>query len=100
MFHVSGKEELAAPAKGPHALLAAFQEKIAFLPDYGFKKPEKEAAAGPGDEQNSAQSAKEEESWPAVSTGTSVSGLVGGAITLILAGLVGFGLRKYQAGRR
>jgi hypothetical protein len=33
------------------------------------------------------------ESWPAVSAGTSVSGIVGGLITLALAGVVGLALK-------
>lgn len=86
MFRVSGKEELDAPAGGIHQTLAGLQEKTAFLPDYGFKTaeaehtPNEQAEAGP-------------ESWPAVSAGTSVSGIVGGLITLALAGLVGLALK-------
>ncbi len=82
--------------KGLHALLAALQEKIAFLPDYDFKKPVAEEATREGEDQAHGKAAREE-SWPAVSTGTSVSGLVGGLMTLVVAGLIGLGLRKYQA---
>lgn len=80
MFNTSGKEELEAPG-GIHQTLAAVQEKIAFLPDYGFKVQEQETSAGDGEP---------EEAWPAVDAGTSVSGLVGGMMTLLLAGMTGY----------
>lgn len=84
MAKVSGKEELASEEK-IHEVARALQEKTAFLPDYGFKKPEPARGAPPA--------TKEAPSWPAVDAGTSVSGIVGGAITLALAGLVGLVLK-------
>jgi len=81
MFHTSGKEELNAPDKIHHSL-AKVQEKTAFLPGYGFKKQSPTAAA-----------TETGETWPAVDGGTTVAGLVGGAVTLLLAGLIGCGLR-------
>jgi len=99
MFRTSGKEELEAPQKGVHALLAALQEKIAFLPDYSFRKSAKEEPEKTGEAQTRGKSTKEE-SWPAVSVGTSLSGLIGGLMTLIIAGFIGFGLRKYQGRKR
>jgi cobalt/nickel transport system permease protein len=86
MFRVSGKEELDAPGGGIHQTLAGLQEKTAFLPDYGFKTAEVEHA--PTEHAEPAP-----ESWPAVSAGTSVSGIVGGLITLALAGVVGLALK-------
>jgi len=78
MFHTSGKEEI--EAKGNvHQTLATIQEKTAFLPDYGFKKAENETV-----DENS-----EAPSWPDVNAGTAVSGLVGGGITLLVAGIIG-----------
>ncbi len=86
MFRVSGKEELDAPAGGIHQTLANLQEKTAFLPDYDFKTAAEilpvEAEATPA------------EPWPAVRAGTSVSGLVGGSLTLILAALAGRALKR------
>ncbi len=78
MFKTSGKEELEASGN-IHQKLAAIQGETAFLPDYGFK------AAGkiePTEEQT--------EKWPAVNGGTSLSGLVGGMMTLLLAAFMGF----------
>jgi cobalt/nickel transport system permease protein len=99
MFRTSGKEELEAPQKGLHALVAGLQKKIAVFPDYSFKKPEKEEATPTGDDQTHGKSARDE-SWPAVSAGTSVAGLIGGLLTLIIAGFIGLGLRKYQGRKR
>jgi len=75
----TGHEEIQGSDDGIHAGLAKLQEKTAFLPDYGFKK--------------SGEPAEETESWPAVNTGTSVSGIIGGLITLAVAGLIGYTLK-------
>ncbi|WP_025323884.1 energy-coupling factor ABC transporter permease [Deferrisoma camini] len=81
---VTGSEELEAPSDGIHGTLARIQEKLAFLPDYGFKDAgESEGAAAP-----------EAETWPAVDPGTSVSGIVGGVITLAVAAAIGLLLRR------
>jgi cobalt/nickel transport system permease protein len=82
---VIGQEELKAPQAGAHGVLAALQEKLAFLPDYDFKPP-------PGGHE-----AKKASSWPEVSPGKSLAGVLGGAITLLLAGAIGFGLKKLAA---
>ena len=82
---VTGKEEVEAPKAGAHGVLAALQEKLAFLPDYDFRKPEAKKAA------------KKEESWPNVNPGRSLAGVLGAAITLLLVGAIGFGLKKYAS---
>lgn len=78
--HVTGREELAAPKGGIHAEMASLQEKIAFLPDYSFKKP------------GQAEAGKETEN--PVNPETSASGVIGGMLTLALAFAVGFFLKK------
>lgn len=83
---VSGKEEVSVTEDNLHKDLGRFQEKTAFLPDYGFKSTGTEATPAE-------QTANEPEQWPAISAGTSVSGIVGGLITLGLAGLIGFTLK-------
>lgn len=75
MFKTSGKEEL-ENKNGLHKSLASLQRQTAFLPDYSFKK--------------SAPAAESAAAWPAVDKGKSLSGLVGGLFTLLLAGLAGF----------
>jgi cobalt/nickel transport system permease protein len=77
---VSGKKEVSRAESGVHTGLAAVQEKTALLPDYGFKAPEGEAAT-------------EAKPWSVVRAGTSLSGIVGGLMTLALACLAGFLLR-------
>ncbi|MHB8072835.1 energy-coupling factor ABC transporter permease [Desulfosporosinus fructosivorans] len=82
MTKTAGTAELEAP-DGIHQQLSELQSKTAFLPDYSFKAPvnDTEQIAG-----------EAEETWPAVSGGTSTSGLVGGGLTLALAALVGAGI--------
>ena len=75
----SGQEEVAPPKSGLYGWLAALQEKTAFLPDYGFRGSKKEPAG---------------DAWPAVDPGASVSGLLGGALTLIALVLIGVLLKR------
>ena len=76
----TGKEGLEPSPKGLYGWLAELQEKTALLPDYGFKESKKEEASG--------------EAWPAVDSGTSLSGLLGGALTLITLVLIGVLLKR------
>jgi cobalt/nickel transport system permease protein len=98
MFHTSGKEELEVPSQGLHNLLGEIQEKTALLPGYDFKPSESQKATKDGGEKTHAAPAKEEP-WPAVSAGTSFSGLIGVVITMVLVGFIGFGLRKLRQQR-
>ena len=82
IFKTSGSEELSVPRETIHSSLEKVQEKTALLPDYGFKaKP-------------SAPPAETPEVWPANDGGTTVAGLVGGAVTLILAASIGYALKR------
>ncbi len=80
---ITGQEEVSRSEPELHRSLAELQEQTALLPDYGFKSPR--TGTGP--------SATATDLWPVVSAGTSVSGLVGGLITLALAGLIGLALK-------
>jgi cobalt/nickel transport system permease protein len=82
MFRTAGVEELESD-HGIHDALSGVQEKTAFLPDYGFKAGESEVEESEGDA-----------AWPAVEPGTTVSGIVGGALTLILIAVVGLALKR------
>jgi cobalt/nickel transport system permease protein len=82
---VTGKEELEAPKEGVYGLMGWIQESLSFLPDYDFKKPEGE------------KEGKKEETWPEVSSGKSLAGLLGAGMTLLLAGVIGLGLRRYYS---
>lgn len=84
---VTGQEELMGKGQGLYGTLAALQKNLVFLPDYSFKKAadaEPEAAGG-----HKTEGKKPEGRKP----GTSVSGIVGGAITLLLCFLIGFILK-------
>jgi cobalt/nickel transport system permease protein len=85
MAKTSGKEELEAPEDGIHGALTALQEKTAFLPNYGFKTAEEAAEPETGGDAAA---------WPAVDVGSSVSGLVGGVLTLLLAAALGLFLKS------
>lgn len=80
MERTVGKAELEA-SDGIHGILAAIQSKTAIFPDYSFA------------DKNGGET---EEVWPAVSTGTSVSGIVGGALTLVLAAFSGLLIGLYK----
>jgi cobalt/nickel transport system permease protein len=83
MLHTSGKEELVRPDNALHSLSAGLQEKTALLPDYEFKD-------------EAAESAVREEARPKTSVGKSVAGIMGVAVTLVLAGLIGICLRRFR----
>ena len=99
MFRTSGKEELEAPGSGVHSLFAKLQQWTAFLPDYGFKMEEAQKASKEGPKQDVAEPSPAD-SWPAVSAGTSVAGVLGSGITLAVAGLIGFGLKGRRQSQR
>jgi cobalt/nickel transport system permease protein len=75
-----GHDELPAPETGLAASAQALQEKLSILPDYGFKDSGEEPAEGPA------------ESWPNVSAGSSVSGVAGSVIVLLVVVLAGAAL--------
>jgi cobalt/nickel transport system permease protein len=97
---VTGKEELEGAKGGLHSTLAAIQEKAAFLPDYSFKKPEaakNEQETKPVEATTSfavVEAQKEEPKKGGSKLGTSLSGVLGGFMTLALAGIIGFILKK------
>jgi cobalt/nickel transport system permease protein len=84
IMKATGQEELEAP-EGLHSLLADLQQKIAFFPDYNLKEAEPAAKSEAPQEEPAA--------WPAIDPGTSVAGLAGSLLTLLLAGVIGKGLR-------
>ena len=89
---MTGKAGVTSPADGLHKGLANLQKKTAILPEYRFKP----TGATPVEKERS-----HPEPWPTVNTGTSVSGIVGGLMTLVLACLIGlsFRARSIQRGR-
>jgi cobalt/nickel transport system permease protein len=95
---VTGKGEVEGEKSGVHGVLAELQEKLAFLPDYSFKKPEaavkQEVKPDVTGASHAVNDAKEEGS----KLGTTVSGIIGGLITLAMAFTIGFFLKKRSSG--
>jgi cobalt/nickel transport system permease protein len=91
----TGQKELKGPELGVHSTLADLQEKLSFLPDYSFKKT---AVANPTGMPSSLATRQEQKSEVKRSEGsrfgTSVSGIVGGALTLGLSFLIGAVLKR------
>ncbi len=75
--NVTGSPELAGQ-DGIHRFFGSIQEKLAFLPDYNFKNF---SGNSPG------------------LVGTSTSGIVGGLLTLVFAGLAGYFITKFKRKR-
>lgn len=75
MFRTTGQEELEVEG-APYRLASSVQGATAILPDYGFKTPKSSGDNGP------------------IEPGTAFSGLVGGAVTLLLLTVAGAVLRR------
>lgn len=86
---VTGAEEVTGTEEGVHTMLASLQERIAFLPDYSFKKDEALAAEGEAN-----VGGVEKDATGRLST--SVAGGVGALLSLALAFVIGFALRRRQ----
>jgi cobalt/nickel transport system permease protein len=80
MFKTSGKEEVENDSS-LHKTMADVQEKVSLLPDYAFKESE----------ENEGESNEE--------LGTSVSGVLGGLITFLLAILIGGIIKLFKRKR-
>ncbi len=91
------KEHLPVPRDGIHQSLADLQERTALLPDYDYRHagPDEEASRE-GDASQGDRPAREREdgaSRSQVIAGTSLSGIVGGLLTLLLVLAAGFALK-------
>lgn len=94
---VTGHEELKGTELGLHGALAALQEKIAFLPDYTFKKTADtniEALKSNAAQAHQAAPPDQRPKEHKNPLGTSVAGLAGGTIALGLAFLIGYILKR------
>ncbi len=87
---VTGQEELKRPEQWLHGALATLQEKVALLPDYSFKKPAEKTTVIPESMGQKTGNTKTETS----KLGTSVSGIVGGVLTLGLSLSIGYMLKR------
>lgn len=86
---VSGREGLESGGRGIHGMLAEIQERTSLLPDYGFRKEAGQAAPRGGPEGAAPSPAD---------PGTTLSGLVGGIVTLAVAAIAGLLLRRGRKG--
>ena len=86
---IYGKPEIPGPDEGIVPFLGAVQEKTAILPDYGFRPDEPSPA-----DKNLAGLGQKEDNWPAVSSATTIAGIVGSMITLGLTILIGLVFRR------
>jgi cobalt/nickel transport system permease protein len=110
IFHTTGEEELESPESPAYLISKEIQEKTAILPDYGFKADEEtrdENTTESVESKNLTQSQTGEgagtagtedsgnpgEAWPAPSAGTTVSGAIGSALTILV--IAGFGFILY-----
>ncbi len=99
---VTGKVGMKGPEQGLHATLTALQEKIALLPDYSFRKnselrkEESKPEAAQPFQKTEAKKTEDQKNL----AGTSVAGLVGGTMTLGIAFLIGFALKRRRLPQR
>lgn len=84
VFHTAGVEELREPESGIYRSASRLQARTAILPGYSL---DNEAA---GEVEGSAS----ESAWSPVDIGSSLSGLVGSMLTLLLAGTLWFLLKQ------
>lgn len=89
---IFGKPSLPEAGTGIVPALKSVQEKTAFLPDYGFKKPEGAPEGG--------DAGKGEPSWPSIEPGTSVSGIIGSFMVLTLVLAAGFVIKTLRRRKR
>lgn len=80
---VAGTDEIEGATASAHERVGAVQERLSFLPDYGFREGDEGVAAGGGGGSD-----------PIIDLGTTVAGIVGAAITLGAAALIGVVLRR------
>ncbi|MEJ2118757.1 MAG: PDGLE domain-containing protein, partial [Alphaproteobacteria bacterium] len=91
---VTGSAEIAEPAPRIHSAAAYLQEKTALLPDYDFPVADAHSSSEAGAASQASAEAESETAWGAPNIGTSVSGLIGGMMTLALAMLLGWTFRR------
>jgi len=87
---VTGTEEELQASGSAHDTAAGVQDRTSFFPDYGFKE---------GDADGEAAAAEGTDDGPAVDAGTSVAGLTGAGIVLVVAAVIGLALYKRRKPR-
>lgn len=83
----TGREEVASPGGEVQGAFEELQKRTALLPDYDIREGGREKPREAGDE-----------SWPVPSRGTSLSGVLGGLLSLLLAGALAL-IVRWRSGR-
>jgi len=83
---VTGSEEIAPPKTATHSVFERFQQNIALLPGYAFKKPDNAAV-------------EQSRGAPVVNPETSAAGIIGGMLTLGIVLLAGVLLRRRRGSK-
>lgn len=82
VFKTAGTVELGHESPpGLHGTLEDFQDKTSLLPDYGFRVQQEESP---------------ESTWKGIDPATSISGFVGGTLTLLIAIMAGLLLKRIR----
>jgi len=79
------QEQLNWKSRRNYETLSQIQQKTAFLPDYDFKARYSESREASDNEDAG-------KAWPNANLGTSVSGIVGGVLTLAFTVFIGFAI--------
>jgi cobalt/nickel transport system permease protein len=83
---VAGTEEIEGATGTAHKRSQDLQERMSLLPDYSFKSGTEDAG-------------ESDAVWPAVDLGTTTSGVVGAALTIAMAALIGYALKRRSGNR-
>lgn len=87
---VSGAEEAPAAPGTWHARLSAAQERTAVMPDYAFRQAPRDARTDGSDGASAEPATAKPADSSALPLDTSVAGVVGGAVTLLVISCLGF----------
>ncbi|HEX2952639.1 MAG TPA: energy-coupling factor ABC transporter permease [Bacillota bacterium] len=82
MLHTSGRDEMQSK-NGLHQTIATVQKKTAIMPEYDFRRSLS----------HSKRNELARPVWPAVNGGTSMSGILGATLIIILIAAFGYGLK-------
>ncbi len=91
---VTGREELKGAEEGLHGQLARLQQRLSFLPDYTFRKPAANKSEGLVPDHGAKAAVVQGDEKKGERSGTTLAGIIGALLTLAIAGLSGFLLRK------
>jgi cobalt/nickel transport system permease protein len=89
---ITRKSEISEHGEGITKFLGTIQKKTAILPDYEFKSDK-----SPATDETQAGQVQRRETWPVINFGATVEGVVGSMMTLVLAFLIGFVLKRRKS---